>query len=889
MVAWASEAGSLAFQSVLSSLAIQKCAHSTNQVNVPVVTLPSMEKRFSRLKMSAMAPAERSLDILRRSIEQAAMLVWETDAHGNCTYLNPEACQPGGKPDPSIISVWHHFLHPDDADRVLQVIADARKHLREYQVEYRILSADGGSRWITETAAPRLAEDGTLEGYLGTFVDISDSQEARERLTRSELEHRLLTENARDLISHSDANDVYVYVSPSHKDTLGYEAHELIGTYLYDYVHPDDLRADAARGGRRRGLVDIRFRHKNGSWVWLGASTRTLRDPETGVKLGIVSIARDITAQREAERELVRREERFRSLTSLSADWYWETDTELRFTFFSEGIFERLRVQPEKLLGTAFDSYVRDKKSPGLVACQECIAARRPFHDVIYPAESPSAPGVVRFLRISGEPFSENGVFCGYRGVTRDVTREVRTAQALERLATRDVLTELPNRALLKTSLAQRLADRRSQASHAVFFIDLDNFKQVNDSLGHAAGDVLLKELAVRLTECLRPGDTVARLGGDEFVVVAECPGGQASAAGLAEKLCRTLDRPLLLKGHDVKVTASIGVSMHPEDGNSSEALLQSADTALYRAKAAGGGTYCFFTAEMGAASRARMAMQTALRHALDRGELEVYYQPRAHLQSAEITGVEALLRWTHPELGAVSPSEFIPLAEEIGLIDSIGEWVLMQATAQAQAWNVHYGRPLKVSVNLSARQIRKNKLLASVTRALQASGLPAGRLELELTESALMEDTTLAAELLTELKALGLRLSVDDFGTGYSSLAYLCRFPLDSLKLDRSFLMQVQQDETNRWRMAAAVINLAHTLNLSVVAEGVESDEHLAFLRTTVCDEVQGTAISEPLAAAQLEKLLENGVIDAFAGVEKREASPGRAQPLMPAGMRPR
>ncbi|HJV73568.1 MAG TPA: EAL domain-containing protein [Noviherbaspirillum sp.] len=794
-------------------------------------------------------------DIVRDMADHFALIVWEADSNGHCTYLNPASAKGLSAPEAINISDWHRVVHPDDASRIVVSVAQAKHERREYQLEYRILRSDGSIRWIMESAAPRMTDNGTVQGYVGTLVDVSESHETRDKYARRELEHRLLTENAHDLISHSDANNVYIYVSPSHKDTLGYEPHELIGTHLYDYIHPDDLAQD----GRRPTLTNIRFRHKNGNWVWLGASTRTIRDPQTGAKLGIVSIARDITAQLEAQKELARREERFRGLTSLSSDWYWETDTNIRLTFISDGLFNRLRVQPEQLLGTAFSSHVRDRAEPGLIACQESIAARRPFRDILYPAELSIYPGIVRYLRISGEPFNENGVFSGYRGICRDVTQEVMTARALERLATRDVLTELPNRTLLQARLEQRLNGQRLNEPQAIFFIDLDNFKEVNDSLGHAAGDALLKEIAGRFTRCVRPDETVARIGGDEFVIVAACRNGDISAVRLAEKLRKALEAPIVLAGHEVKVAASIGISLYPQDGTTSETLLQNADTALYRAKAAGGSAFRFYTAEMSAASRSRMVLLAALRHALARNEFEVYFQPRASLKTLEITGMEALLRWTHPELGAISPAEFIPLAEETGLIDEITDWVLRQATGQVQKWTARYGRALTISVNLSARQLRNKKVLFSVVHALRTSGLYAGQLELELTETALMEDTDLAAGLLKELKALGLRLSVDDFGTGYSSLAYLCRFPLDSLKLDRSFLMQKEEDDAHPWRLAEAIINLAHTLNLSVVAEGVESEEHLAFLRTTVCDEVQGTCISSPLPAAALEKLLLN------------------------------
>jgi diguanylate cyclase (GGDEF)-like protein/PAS domain S-box-containing protein len=797
--------------------------------------------------------------VLRRLVDEASMIVWEADNDGRCIYLNPEAMSGLAAAQDVHISDWFAFIHPDDFSHAAELARAAKLARREYKIEYRLMRSDGSLRWMMGTGTPRFDAGGRLCGYLGTVVDITESHEAAARLARSEAEHRLLTESARELISHSDANHRYVYASPSHKETLGYDPNELIGTPLYDYIHPDDLRP--VKSSKRRGLTNIRFRHKNGAWIWLSANTRTIHDPRTNEKLGIVSVARDITAQLEAERELVRSEARFRSLTSLSSDWYWETDADIRFTFFSEGMYSRLGIDPKDLLGSTFASHVKDPRSPGFVTCMESIAGRRPFRDVIYPAELTSFPGVVRYLRISGEPVVEDNVFLGYRGVTRDVTREVKTAHALERLATYDTLTGLPNRAMLEQQLKQKIGDRSAAALQAVLFIDLDDFKQVNDSLGHAAGDVLLRAIALRLRECVRPEDMVARLGGDEFVVVADCAHDIASAEAIAEKLCIALDAPVVISGHEVKAGASIGISMYPQDGDSSEALLQNADTALYRAKAAGGRTWRFFTPDMGTESKTRLLMQAALRHALERNEFEVHYQPRVNLKTMAMTGMEALLRWTHPEMGAIPPARFIPLAEESGLIDDIGDWVLQQATAQAREWVMRYNVPLRISVNLSARQLRSDRLLSSVADALGASGLPAHLLELELTESGLMEDPELAARLLQQLRSLGLSLSVDDFGTGYSSLAYLCRFPLDKLKLDRSFLLQKHTELVSPWKLAEAIINLAHTLNLAVVAEGVETQEHLDFLRNTSCDEIQGFCISKPLPAHEFENLLRKGV----------------------------
>ncbi|WP_019139759.1 sensor domain-containing protein [Noviherbaspirillum massiliense] len=811
--------------------------------------------------MTRASGAETAREAVRHLADHASIIIWELDAEGRCIYLNPASMQDVPTPLAFDIADWFRFIHPEDFPEALRIFQDARAARKEYQVEYRVLRSDRSTRWFLGTGAPRLAADGSLAGYIGTIIDITERQQSRARLARSEAEHRLLTENAHDLISHSDADNRYLYASPSHKDVLGYEPQELIGTRILDYLHPEDVeRIRTQHAGRERhsGLDNLRFRHKNGSWVWLGARTSTIRNPQTGERTGFVSVARDITAQLMAERELARREERFRSLTSLSSDWYWETDAELRFTFLSEGIRNRLGLNPQELLGLRFEATVTDREEPGFAACLDCMQNRQPFRDAIYPVELLTHPGIVRFLRVSGEPFSENGVFCGYRGITRDVTREVRQAKELERLATRDILTELPNRARLEARLKQRLNDRRGGVAQAVFFIDLDNFKEVNDSLGHPAGDALLKEIAGRLKRSVRPDDIVARLGGDEFVIVAECKYGSTSAARIAEKLCAAIEESVMLGGHEINPLASVGISLSPQDGDSCESLLQNADTALYRAKAAGGKTYRFYTLEMGAASRQRMMLQVALRHALERNEFTVHYQPRVDLATLEMTGMEALLRWTHPEMGAVSPAQFIPLAEESGLIEDIGEWVLQQASSQAWEWMVRYGRELRISVNLSARQLRSKKLVASVRQALQKSGMPARMLELELTETGLMEDPELAADLLKELKALGLHLSVDDFGTGYSSLAYLCRFPLDCLKLDRSFLLQLHPEDVSPLKLAEAIINLAHTLNLSVVAEGVETREHLDFLREARCDEIQGFCISKPLPAGEFETLLQ-------------------------------
>lgn len=669
------------------------------------------------------------------------------------------------------------------------------------------------------------------------------------------------------IIWEIDENGRFIYLDPESMQGMR-SAGELHISGWTRLIHPDDYRrvmarVREARAGGKSYRVEYRIMRSDGTsrWVLSNGAPRPAPDGSLSGYIGTINSLDEHYAMREelirSETELRLREERFRSLTTLSSDWYWEIDADLRFTFLSEGIHTRLGIRPEEILGMTIDMTCEDCGDPGFIECVASMAARRPFRDQVYPVMHSTYPGVVRFIRMSGEPLFEDEIFRGYRGITRDVTHEVRNAQALRRLATVDTLTELPNRATLEMRLRQRITDRRG-VMQGVMFIDLDGFKEVNDSLGHKAGDLLLRQIAQRFRASLRPDDIVARLGGDEFVVVAECAHGKPSAARIAEKLGDTLVQPFMLDGQEVKAGASIGISMYPQDGETCEVLLQNADTALYRAKADGRRGYCFFTADMGAASKVRLRLQTDLRHALARGEFHICYQPRVCLATLDITGMEALLRWSHPQLGLISPAQFIPLAEHTGMIGEIGAWVLRQAAAQAQEWMRRTGRTFRMAVNLSTRQLLDKRIVSEVANALAASGLPPGLLELELTESVLVEDPAMAEQVLKELKALGLYLSVDDFGTGYSSLAYLRRFPFDCVKLDRSFLLQRQADDVSPGKLIEAVISLAHALNMAVVAEGVETEEQLQFLRTTSCDEIQGFCISRPVPPEEFAGLFQ-------------------------------
>jgi diguanylate cyclase (GGDEF)-like protein len=431
-----------------------------------------------------------------------------------------------------------------------------------------------------------------------------------------------------------------------------------------------------------------------------------------------------------------------------------------------------------------------------------------------------------------------------------------RTAQ-LAYQANYDLLTGLPNRSLLHDRLHQAVFAQRAAHSIAVVFIDLDNFKFVNDSLGHGAGDKLLMAIAERLRSTLREGDTVARLGGDEFVLILDDQKNDEVTYRAMQRIVAKVSEPVVIDGKELLVTCSAGISLFPQNGPDVDTLLKHADAAMYSAKQHGRNNFQFYTSEMNRLVNERLALEHSLRRALERMEFVLYYQPRVSVKSGAIVGAEALVRWQHPELGLVAPQRFIPLAEETGLIVQLGEWVLREACRQNRAWRDAGMRPGRISVNLSARQFRQESLTRSVSAILAEVGLDPEHLEIELTESMVMQNADAAIAILREINALGVALSVDDFGTGYSSLSYLKNLPIDALKIDQSFVRDISGEEESDGQLAQIIISLGHSLQLKVIAEGVETDEQLRFLRKHRCDEVQGYLFGKAVPPEQFQALL--------------------------------
>jgi diguanylate cyclase (GGDEF)-like protein/PAS domain S-box-containing protein len=584
---------------------------------------------------------------------------------------------------------------------------------------------------------------------------------------------------------------------------------------------------------------------------------RLVNERTADLKLSNQALSDDVLARRRTEAALQDSEQRFRQLVTMSSDWYWEQDEHLRFTHIDGGMAAKSGVAPERLLGlTRWETVEGMEHSSWGQAHIACLMAREPFANLEYASRDDN--GALRWFCVNGEPvFDQHQQFKGYRGTGTDITARKLTEQRIQHVAQHDVLTGLPNRSLLQDRLSQAVAySVRSGHPVWVMLIDLDRFKFVNDSMGHKAGDVLLMTIAARLRSALRDTDTVARLSGDEFVLILTEHDQEQLTAEIVQRLMDAVARPVMLGSKEFFVTCSIGVAVHPTDGASASGLIEHADIAMYRAKKLGRNNFQFYTPAMNEEAMERVRIESALRNALERGEFVLHYQPQVNLVSGQVVGMEALIRWQHPELGVVAPHRFITVAEETGLIVPIGAWVMRTACAQNKAWQDAGLGQLRVAVNLSARQFGAPNLLADIGAVLEATGLAPALLEIELTESLFMSDVNLAVETLHGMKKLGVNLSIDDFGTGYSSLSYLSRFPIDVLKIDRSFVSDITRDASDA-AIVASIIALAHNLKLDVIAEGVETAEQLDYLRRHRCDEMQGYYFSKPLAAAEFEQLL--------------------------------
>ena len=584
--------------------------------------------------------------------------------------------------------------------------------------------------------------------------------------------------------------------------------------------------------------------------------SRTLLDNEDLLLL----IAEDISAPMQARAELRDSEERYRAAFGQAAVGLAELSPEGRWLRVNRKLLDIVGYSEDELLRLHLSDLVSAEDWRIDAPLMRALAAGE-LHSSCREKRYLCKDGHAVWVKATVAAMQPGSGHAGLVAVIEDISQRKQFEQELLHLANHDALTGLANRTLLLDRIGQAIAQaRRSGRLAALLFLDLDRFKTINDSLGHDAGDRVVIEVGRRLQAAVREADTVARLGGDEFVVLlADLPHERAAAA-LAQKILGALFEPMLIQGHELSPASSIGVSMYPKDGEDGKTLLKNADAAMYQAKALGRGNFQFYAQEMNARTLDRLTLESGLRHAVERGELQLMYQPQIDLADGAVVGVEALLRWQPAGGRLVMPDDFIPIAEETGLIVPIGEWVLRTACAQHLAWRRAGLRDVRIAVNLSARQFRQPDLDAMVARVLADTGCSPSCLELEITETVLMERPDSAAQTLQALSDMGVQLAIDDFGTGYSSLSYLKRFPIHALKIDRSFVRDIPGDSDDA-AIAGAVIALAHSMGLTVVAEGVETPQQRDFLRGQRCDHAQGYYFSEPVNAVALARMLSDGV----------------------------
>lgn len=691
------------------------------------------------------------------------------------------------------------------------------------------------------------------------------SHHAAEELRLRERRFRALVEHSHDAVMLLDAEGTILYASPATTSILGYPLADVIGQNTFRLVHPDDrdaIQSHFRQCTNRPGVsmrAEFRCRHREGDWRFLeGVAVNRLEDPAVHA---VIADIRDATDRKRAESALRASEQRYALAARGANDGLWDWDLVEDRVYYSER-WKAMLGYEESEVSTDPREWL-DRIHP-----QDRAAVHRTLEEH-QEERAPHFESEHRLLHRDGEyrwmlcrglmVRDERGRPTRMAGSLTDITDRKSVEEQLKYDAVHDALTGLPNRLMFVEVLDRAVARARNDENYAfaVLFIDLDRFKVINDSLGHLIGDQLLIAFARRLERCLRPGDTVARLGGDEFTVLVERVRSGPDATRIADRIHRSLQHPFELRGYEVFTGVSIGIVSSTTGYEGANEVLRDADAAMYSAKAQGRSRYVLFDSVMHDEAMLLLELETDLRRAIERQEFVLHYQPIVTVGTRAVTGLEALVRWQHPQRGLLAPMEFIEVAEETGLIIPIGNWVLREACRQMVEWERRAGgTPRTISVNLSARQFAQGDLAEEVATVLAETGMNADRLTLEITESAIMADTGVAQQTLTRLRNMGVHIHIDDFGSGYSALSYLYRFPIDTLKIDRSFIGNMAVEERQS-AIVRAIVTLARHLDVDVIAEGVESELQLEHLRELECPSAQGYLFSRPLDAEHVEALL--------------------------------
>ena len=669
-------------------------------------------------------------------------------------------------------------------------------------------------------------------------------------------------------VTITNINGRILYVNPADAEMHGRKVEELLGEDVrifapakrWNPMNPEEIKA---LHKWKRESANLR---KDGGIFTAQLMSDVITDAD-GEVIGIITTCEDITDRKTMEEKLKESEEKFRSLVDSTDDSIFMLDSNYKFLFINKKHLLRMGISEGEYTGRSFIDFHSPEEAREFIAKVDEIFRTGESIQNEYRSKNNQY-----FLQTLSPIKDQYGMPEAVTVVSKDITEHRKIEERVRFLAYFDSLTGLPNRFFFKELLDKALAHaERHKLILATLFLDVDNFKRINDTLGHDIGDELLQAITARLLKSVRSSDTIyraneniilntlSRLGGDEFVVLLSELADAPDAAVVARRLLKDISEPYMLRGHKVIITGSIGISVYPSDGEDAQSLLKYADLAMYHAKDLGKNNFQYYTEAMKSAAFERLTLEGELNKALEKDEFSVYYQAKLDVQSRKIIGMEALIRWKHPENELISPSGFIPLAEETGQIIAIDEWVLHAACMQNKAWQDAGFVPMVIAVNLSTSHLENRKLTKVVAQALQNSGLEPQYLELEITESKIMKNPVISVIVLNELKAMGVRIAIDDFGTGHSSLNYLRQIPLDYVKIDRSFVMNITTSPHDS-AIIKSIITLAHSLDLKVIAEGVETEQQLEFLREYECDEVQGYLFSKPVSADIFTQLLKDG-----------------------------
>jgi len=804
--------------------------------------------------------------------------VWDWDLRSDTLYLSPRFKEFLGLPpgDVNRPGDWLSLVHGEDVDWLHASFEGQMVGLSvPFQIEHRVRRADSAMvgesrwRWLVCRGMAVMDDAGEPIRLVGSVSDITDRKHAEQELKRSEERYALAAAASNDGLYDWDLVTDRVYYSPRWASLLGLDSADLSDSpqEWLGRVHPGDRATltDALSALGRLGdagfQVEYRMRNADGATRWMACRGIAVLSP-TGTPVRLVGSQADVTARKTAEQRLRQSEERYALAAAGAADGLWDWQVESGEVYYSPRWKTMLGYHDREISGTIaewFNRVVPSDQDGLRTAVNLHLTGERDHlqHEFrIQRADGEEAWMLVRGLAVR----NDKGCAVRMAGSMTDITARKKAEQQLLFDAFHDAMTGLPNRTLLLDRIGQALdRNRRAGARQfAAILIDLDRFKSINDALGSTTGDRLLRIIAKRLDNSRRVGDTLARLSADEFAVLLDDIDDAGDALGAAERMAQAISRPVTLDGHDIVLTASIGIALSATGYDRSEDMLRDASLAMYRAKSGGRARIDLFDGNLRRQAMTIMRTEADLRMALEQDQLCLHYQPIVSLRDGSIAGFEALMRWNHPDRGLVSPAEFIPLAEESGLIVPMGRWALQEATRQLVLWQARFPRPtpLFMSVNVSSRQFSDDDLVGVVRDLLERTAIPPSSLKLELTESLLMQDPAKCRELMQRIRDMDVRLSIDDFGTGYSSLAYLHSFPVDTLKIDRSFVKAVSSGEGNA-AIVQVIATLATILNMDAVAEGVETEQEAEYLRDIMCQYAQGYHFARPALPAVIERLL--------------------------------